>query len=100
MSTEAEIEAAARALVRDSGRAVGHQPSEIEVTNRLGPGVRAEAHAVLAAVEPLIRERLAQQVEALETHYDYVSGSHKARIIKHPSQIRAEAMSIVRGDAS
>ena len=60
MSTEAEIEAAAKAMRPIIFRSAA--PSMLVESER--NQTRADARAALAAVEPLLRERLAQDLEA------------------------------------
>lgn len=103
MSTEAEVEAAARAIAEQSG--VSRELFDRSHHSHTAT-YRKDAAAALAAVEPLIRERLAQRVEAeqedaTDRAMNYAlsgdSTSHALALLR--AETFGVAVSIIRGDS-
>ena len=96
MSTQAEIDAGAAAL-DDAGPWPRPDETVLDFTERA-------SEAMLAAVEPLIRERLAQEIE--EAKRKPIDAAVRRAVADHPTtpyvvdQTLKAAARIVRGDAS
>lgn len=105
MSTEAEIEAAVTVAIESDALTPTSDGSDVSTIH--ADDYEYLMTTVLAAVEPLIRERLAQEVEAeaLEAvkrskHYEREGMVTSASIARIKDEFLRDAARIVRGDAS